>query len=194
MPGSAHLIASWVDLTLQRLVLLLLHVMQQWTVAIATAVNFKFKRRCTRLSPCRVWRVCPHQHHPSADLQRLMKPLHEMNHYQQAELIGAYAGGHATIAWHCAHMHAAATTTDVCSRCVGPAVCTTQACTILMRQYLHCFGSQQLAPTVAVCHAAWGGSLVGPPAGGGGILCCSMHCYSHRTYLCCTKGPLQALL
>ena len=41
---------------------------------------------------CSVWRMCPHQYHPSPHFQSLMVPLHEMNHYQQHQRTGAYAG------------------------------------------------------------------------------------------------------
>jgi hypothetical protein len=36
--------------------------------------------------------MCPHQHHPSPDVQQLMVPLDAMNHYQQVELTGSYTG------------------------------------------------------------------------------------------------------
>lgn len=36
--------------------------------------------------------MCPHEHHPSPDFQRLMQPLSSTNHYQQAAKTGAYAG------------------------------------------------------------------------------------------------------
>ena len=36
--------------------------------------------------------MCPHQHHPSPNFQSLMVPLHKMDHYQQHQRTGAYAG------------------------------------------------------------------------------------------------------
>jgi hypothetical protein len=50
------------------------------------------KALCRSHNCCRVWRMCPHQYHPSPDFQSLMVPLHEMNHYQQHQRTGAYAG------------------------------------------------------------------------------------------------------
>lgn len=40
-----------------------------------------------------VWRMCPYQHHPSPDFQRLMQePLAPYSHYRHGDKIGFYSG------------------------------------------------------------------------------------------------------